>query len=105
MIKKDEKKVSKKEMKKVVKKEDNEVDKKNILGAMPKLPPDGTNPKPVRYNGGVIYTSNQMKSFRALLVRGDKYSEKAARWGDTKPSSEAWKLSIKRIDTARKAKN
>ena len=54
-----------------------EVDKKNIQAAMPKLPSDGSNPAPVNYNGGVIYTSIKASAFRPLTTRGDKYSEKS----------------------------
>ena len=53
-----------------------EVNKKNIQAAMPRLPSDGSNPAPVKYNGGVIYTSRKSSCFRPLATRGDKYSEK-----------------------------
>ena len=43
-----------------------EVDKKNIQAAMPRLPSDGSNPAPVKYNGGDICTSQKASSFRTL---------------------------------------
>ena len=64
-----------------------EVDKKSIQAAMPKLPSDGSNPAPVKYNGGVIYTSIKSSTFRPLTTRGDKYSEKSmVKWKAQKPS-------------------
>ena len=54
-----------------------EADKESIQAAMPKLPSDGSNPAPVKYNGGVIYTSIKSSAFRPLTTRGDKYSEKS----------------------------
>ena len=50
-----------------------EADKKNIQAAMPRLPSDGSNPAPVKYNGGVIYTSQKASSFRTLTTRGDNF--------------------------------
>ena len=83
-----------------------EVDKKNIQAAMPKLPTDGSNPSPVKYNGGVIYTSMKASTFRALTTRGDRYSEKAcAKWKAKKPSPAEWKAAYAHIDRARAGSN
>ena len=80
--------------------------KKNIQAAMPRLPSDGSNPAPVKYNGGVIYTSMKASAFRPLTRRGDKYSEKScARWKATKPSIAEWKAAYTHIDRARAGSN
>ena len=79
-----------------------EVDKKHIDAALPKLPSDGSNPAPVKYNGGVIYTSQKASSFRTLTSRGDNYSEKPnAKWKAQKPSPAEWKIAYSHIDRAR----
>lgn len=65
---------------------------------MPSLPKDGTNPAAVHYKGGVIYTSRKARSFRALTIRHDKYSEKNRSWGSDKPSGSAWKAAVCAID-------
>ena len=76
-----------------------EVNKKNIQAAMPKLPRDGSDPAPVKYNGGVIYT-------RPLTTRGDKYSEKScAKWKAKKPSIAEWIAAYTHIDRARAGSN
>jgi len=77
-----------------------EVPKSLILKKRPRLPADGSNPAPVFYNGGVIYTSRSIKKFRALRKRGDKYSEKAAGWtpGTHGDMETAWKVAVKAID-------
>lgn len=80
-----------------------EVTRAKIMRSMPpKLGSDGKNPAPVRYNGGVLYTSFAGRCFRALRVRDDKYSEKRAPWKQAKPSLEAWKQCVKAIDDHRK---
>ena len=79
-----------------------EVGKKNIQAAMPRLPSDGNNPAPVKYNGGVIYTSQKSLSLRTLTTRGDKYSEKpCAKWKAEKPALAEWKAAYTHIDRAR----
>ena len=80
-----------------------EVSKKEIHKALPKIEKGGGNPMPVRYSGGVIYSSVKDKKFRALTTRGDNYSEKGASWKSAKPTMKAWRQSIDHIDTARKA--
>ena len=66
---------------------------------MPKRKPsDGCNPAPVRYRGGVVYTSWATKKFRALRERGNRYSEACCQWGDAKPNPGAWKKAINAID-------
>ena len=64
---------------------------------MPELPADGSNPAPVVYKQGVIYTSRKQKSFRALTKRGDNYSEKSKAWGGHTPTREAWETVVKAI--------
>ena len=83
-----------------------EADKNNIQAAMPKLPSDGSNPAPVKYNGGVIYTSIKSSTFRPLTRRGDKYSEKScAKWKAKKPSIAEWPAAYTHIDRARAGSN
>jgi hypothetical protein len=78
-----------------------DVAKGSIAKAMPKLPADGSNPSPVFYNGGVIYTSVAKKKFRGLTTRGDEYTEKSKGWARCKPI-EAWKAVVDEIDAAAK---
>ena len=76
-----------------------------IFGAMPKSKPsDGSNPAPIHYNGGVIYTSWSSRKFRALTTRGDVYTEKSKGWtsNSRKPCIDAWKFCVAAIDAARK---
>lgn len=75
-----------------------EVPKSRILQSMPKLPSDGSNPEPVRYNGGIIYTAQKTKKFRALKVRGNNYTEASAAWGGAKPTKDAWTKCVKAIE-------
>jgi hypothetical protein len=75
-----------------------------IMKSMPELPTDGSKVAPVLYNGGVVYTSLAKRSFRALKVRGDNYSESSASWGQKEPSKAAWKTVIDAIDNHKKAK-
>ena len=74
-----------------------EVSQADILKAMPKDKAGG-NPDPVLYRGGVVYTLQPKKMFRALKVKGDKWTEKSAGWGKTKTKKEAWKACIDAID-------
>ena len=79
-----------------------EVDKKHIEAALPKLPSDGSNPAPVKYTGGVIYTSQKARSFRTLTTRGDNYYEKPnSKWKAKKPSQVEWRTAYSHIDRAR----
>ena len=83
--------------------EEADVPKSRIMASMPKnLPKDGSSPRPVRYWGGVIYTAAKAKKFRALRVRGDRWSEASAVWGGDKPSKEAWRKCVEAIEAHRK---
>ena len=59
---------------------------------------------PVRYAGGVIYTSVKMKAFRVLTTAGDNYSEVPVRWKGSLPTQASWKKAVDAIDEARKTK-
>ena len=61
-----------------------------VKPSMPSLPKDGSSPKPVKYWGGIIYTSRAGKKFRALKVKGDTYTEASAAWGSDKPTKSSW---------------
>ena len=82
---------------KSVKDEIVEVAKKDIMKSCPSCK-GKTNPPPVHYGGGVIYTDVKRNKFRALKIRGDRYSEKSAGWSKSKPKSTAWKECIQAID-------
>ena len=76
----------------------------SIMSSMPKLPSDGSNPPPVLYKKGVIYTSIKEKRFRAMTVRGDRYSEirGGMAWGKgAKPTKEHWKNAVRAIDASK----
>ena len=74
---------------------------KNIQAAMPRLPSDGSNPAPVKYNGGVIYTSIKTSCLRPLATRGDKYSEKSCvKWKAQKPTKADWKSAYTQVAAA-----
>ena len=80
-----------------------EVCKAKIRSQMPKkLPSDGSNPPPVAYNGGIIYTSRKTNNFRALTERGNNNSEKSRSWKGAKPSQAAWNYCVKAIDASKK---
>ena len=51
----------------------------------------------VQYKGGVIYTALKKRSFRALRVRHDKYSEKSCSF-KVKSKHEAWNDAVSAID-------
>ena len=98
-------KVEKKVMPAAAKVEIVEVPVAKIVKAMPKDVADGcTNPAAVHYNGGVIYTVQKNKCFRALRTRGDKYTETTKSWGKKLKKSEAWKACVEAIDNQRKVK-
>ena len=65
---------------------------------MPVRKPAAGNPPPVNYRGGVLYTSFASRQFRALKVKGDKWTEKSSAWGGAKPSMDAWKKCVTAID-------
>ena len=75
-----------------------DVPKSKILKQMPKVPSDGSNPPPVFYHGGVIYTSRQTKRFRALPRRGDMSHEKNTKWTNKSPSLADWKKAVQSMD-------
>ena len=50
------------------------------------------------YNGGVINTVTKSKMFRALRVRGDKWTETQGRWGGLLSVQEAWQKCVDAID-------
>ena len=74
------------------------VPKAKIMASMPKLSKDGANPAPVLYKNGVIYTSRKAFAFRALAIRGDRYSETSKAWKGDKPTTESWASAVKSID-------
>ena len=66
---------------------------------------DGSDPPPVDYNGGRIYTSNAKKAYRAIRTKGDYYSEKAFSWKkDKQPSKKLWLGALRSIDEYKKLK-
>ena len=77
------------------------VPRSKIFKAMPKLPSNGDNPPPVPYRAGVIYTSRKCRRFRALLTRGDKYSEVSVAWKQPKPTQGAWIETVRRMDAGK----
>lgn len=74
------------------------VDPAKIMRSMPSLPKDGSNPAPVYYKKGVIYTSRASKRFRAVRERGNMYTESAKRWNADKPTKESWAAAVKAVD-------
>jgi len=75
-----------------------EVPKARILQSMPKLPSDGSSPKPVKYWGGIIYTARKAKKFRALKVRGNVNTEASSSWGGDTPTKAAWAKCVAAIE-------
>ena len=75
-----------------------------VLRNMPMLPKDGSNPAPVYYKAGVIYTSRRSKRFRAVRARGDMYSESGVPWKCEQPTKTAWATAVKAIDAGKKPK-
>ena len=75
------------------------VPKSKIMSAMPKMPADGSNPPPVLYKDGVIYTSQKDRKFRALKNRGDRYSERSKTWVSKKPTKANWVFAVKHIES------
>ena len=60
--------------------------------------------EPILYKGGIIYTSAKQNMFRALKVKGDKYTESSCGWGKKKTRQDAWAHVIKAIDEYKPAK-
>ena len=78
-----------------------EVSTAKVMQARPKLPAGAeSNPPPIYYNGGAIYTSVKVKRFRALGERGNNYSETSAGWGPQSHGSEAkaWTVAVESIN-------
>ena len=78
-----------------------DIPKSKIFKSMPKLPADGGNAPAVWYGGGVIYTCQSKKCFRAIHARGDpaaKSSERKMPWHGDASTESAWKQAIKSID-------
>ena len=72
--------------------------RKEALQALPKLDKKSkTNPPPVHYGGGVIYTDAKGQKFRCLKTAGDRYSEKCCSF-KAKDKAACWKECIQAID-------
>ena len=67
--------------------------KSQIIKACPK----GGSP-PVHYKGGVIYTVEKSQMFRALKVKGGKYTESNCGWGVKRTKNEAWAKVVHAIE-------
>ena len=76
-----------------------EVSKSQIMQSCPSEV--GEHP-PVYYNKGVIYTVTKAKMFRALKVKGDRYTEVQGRWGNTLTQKEAWLKVVSATDSHQK---
>ena len=57
---------------------------------MPPDTPDGSNPSPVPFLQGVIYTEQNHKKFRGLKIKGDRNTESSSTWGTRRTKAEAW---------------
>ena len=57
--------------------------------SMPSDTRDGSNPSPVLYKGGVVYTVQNKHKFRGLRVRNDTYTETSASWGGKRTKKDA----------------
>ena len=83
-----------------------EIPKQDIIAAMP--PPSALagddRIRPVHYSGGVIYTVQKQRTFRALRERGDGYTESSSTWGKKRTAEEAWARCVMAINEHRKQK-
>ena len=70
---------------------------KSSTASMPPDTPDGSNPSPVPYLKGVIYTEQNHKKFRALKIKGDKNTESSSTWGTKRTKDEAWGIVTRAI--------
>ena len=70
---------------------------KSSTASMPPDTPDGSNPSPVPYLKGVIYTEQNHKKFRALKIKGDRYTESSSTWGTKRTKNEAWGIVTRAI--------
>ena len=59
---------------------------------MPPDTPDGSNPKPVPFLTGLIYTEQNHKKFRALKIKGDCNTESSSTWGTKRTKAEHGEL-------------
>ena len=64
--------------------------------------PEGDSP-PLLYKTGIIYTVSKSNMFRALRIRGDKYTESSCGWGKSRTKQEAWTKVVQAIDKHRAA--
>ena len=69
-----------------------------IYKSIPADTTPGTNPAPIWYRQGIIYTVQGEKKFRGLRVRGDKNTGKSSQWGASKTKEEAWKTVVLALD-------
>ena len=69
----------------------------NKKPAMPADTKDGSNPAPVPFLTGIIYTQQKKHKFRGLRVKGDSYTEASSTWGSKRTKPEAWKFVIDAI--------
>ena len=60
--------------------------------AMPPDTTDGSNPAPVPFLRGIIYTQQKKHKFRGLRVKGDRYTEASCTWNSKRSRSEAWDI-------------
>ena len=60
--------------------------------AMPADTKDGSNPAPVPFLSGIIYTDLKRHKFRGLKVKGDRYTEASSTWGSKRTKPEAWEF-------------
>ena len=79
-----------------------DVPSSKVLQARPKLPGDGSNPPPVYFNGGAIYTSCKVNRYRALGCRGDNYSETSVGWNVHGSQAKAWAVAVESINKYQK---
>ena len=74
-----------------------EVPKQAILKAMPKITASTDKVAPVKYKGGVIYTSARDRLFRAIRRRGDNYPETRSSF-KVNSQRAAWNACVDAID-------
>ena len=62
------------------------------MPAMPADTKDGSNPSPVPFLSGIIYTDLKRHKFRGLKVKGDRYTEASSTWGSKRTKPGAWEF-------------
>ena len=72
--------------------------------AMPADTKDGSNPAPVPFLSGIIYTQQKLHKFRGLRVKGDRYTEASSTWGSKRTKPEAWEFVTEAITKHAKKK-